>query len=147
MSPLAHLEVEISTKGVLMGSLEGPTAIMWGGIVCIVLIGNYFSYKRRASRDRLLEKFAEHGQPLPPWLMAELGNRQDRNPFTSSFILLGVGIAVALFFWALAGAGGRFVGEAGVPNWLPVLGVFPFLVGVAKLLGAIADRRLEKPEK
>jgi hypothetical protein len=120
---------------------------MWFGIVCIVLIGNYFSYKRRASRDRMLEKFAEHGQPLPPQLLAELGNRQDRNPFTVAFVIMAVGVAVALFFWALAGAGGRFVGEAGVPHWLPVLGVFPFLVGLAKLLGAFADRRLEKSEK
>ena len=127
-----------------MGSFWLPTAIsiVWGGIVCIVLIGNYFGYKRRASRDRLLEKLAEHGQALPP---DAFGDRQDRNPFTISFILMSVGIATALFFWALAGGGGRFAGEPGVPVWLPVFGVFPFLVGVARLLGALADRR--KPEK
>ena len=133
-----------------MESLEGPTAVLWIGIICIVLIGNYFSYKRRASRDRMLEKFAEHGQPLPPWLMSELGDRQDRNPFTSAFVLIAAGVAVALFFWAMTGGAG-FKGEPGVPNWLPALGVFPFLIGVAKLFGAFADRRTEdrrteKPE-
>jgi len=127
-----------------MESFWGPTLVLWLGIVCIVLIGNYFSYKRRASRDRMLEKLAEHGHALPPELFYD---QRDRNPFTSSFILLGVGIAIGLFFWALTGAGGRFAGEAGVPHWLPVFGVFPFLVGVAKLLGAFADRRTEKPEK
>jgi hypothetical protein len=127
-----------------MGSFWWPTVVMWVGIVCIVLIGNYFAYKRRASRDRLLEKLAEHGQPLPADLF---GDRQDRNPFTVAFVLMSAGISVGLFFWALAGAGGRFAGEAGVPHWLPVLGVFPFLVGVARLLGAFADRRAEKPEK
>jgi len=130
-----------------MESLEGPTAVLWIGIICIVLIGNYFAYKRRASRDRMLEKFAEHGQPLPPALMAELGGGQDRNPFTSAFILMSVGISIALFFWAMTGGGGLFGGEPGVPSWLPVFGVFPFLIGLAKLLGAIADRRGEKPEK
>lgn len=135
-------------KGVVMGAFDwGDTTTLWTAVICIVLIGNYFGYKRRASRDRMLEKFAEHGQPLPPWLMAELGDRQDRNPFTSAFVLIAAGVAVALFFLAMTGGGEWFTAEKGVPNWLPALGVFPFLVGVAKLLGAIADRRGEKPEK
>lgn len=127
-----------------MESFAVPSAVaaMWAGIVCIVLIGNYFAYKRRASRDRLLEKLAEHGQPLPPDAFAD---RQERNPFTSAFTLISVGVALALFFWAMTGGGGRFTGEAGVPDWLPVLGAFPFLIGVARLVGALADRR--KPEK
>jgi hypothetical protein len=127
-----------------MGSLWWPTAVMWFGIVCIVLIGNYFNYKRRASRDRMLEKFAEHGQAPPLDLFRD---QQDRNPFTSAFILIGAGIAVALFFWAMTGGGGWFTAEPGVPNWLPALGAFPLLVGVAKLFGAFADRRTEKPEQ
>ena len=127
-----------------MGSFWLPTAIsiVWGGIVCIVLIGNYFGYKRRASRDRLLEKLAEHGQALPP---DAFGDSTDRNPLTTAFTLMSVGVAVALFFWAMAGGGGRFAGDAGVPQWLPVLGAFPFLMGAARLFGALADRR--KPDK
>ena len=127
-----------------MESFAAASAVtaMWAGIVCIVLIGNYFSYKRRASRDRLLEKLVEHGQALPP---DAFGNRQDRNPFTIAFMLMSVGVAIALFFWALAGGGGRFTGEPGVPVWLPVFGAFPFLIGLARLFGALADRR--KPEK
>ena len=119
-----------------MGSLWLPTAVMWAGVIGIVLIGNYFGYKRRASRDRLLEKLAEQGQPLPPDAFGG-----DRNPFTAAFILMSVGLSAALFFWAMTGGGGRFTGEPGVPNWLPVLGCFPFLLGVAKLFGAFADRR------
>jgi len=135
---LPHLWVENSKKGYARGSLWVPTAVLWAGVVCIVLIGNYFSYKRRESRDRLLEKLAERGQPLPPNAFAEW---RDRNSFTSSFILISMGVAVALFFWALSGGGGRFTGEAGVPDWLPVLGVFPILIGIARLAGALADRR------
>ena len=133
-------------KGFSMESLEGPTAVLWIGIICIVLIGNYFNYRKRASRDRMLEKFAEHGQSLPPALIAELGGGPDRNPFTSAFILMSVGISIALFFWAMTGGSALFRGEPGVPNWLSALGAFPFLIGVAKLLGAIAERRARPPE-
>ena len=119
-----------------------PT-VMWTGIICIVLIGNYFGYKRRASRDRMLEKLAEHGQTLPPDAFRD---RHDRNPFTTAFVLIAAGIALALFFWAMTGGGGLFKGEAGVPNWLPSLGLFPFLVGIALLLGALADRRNQRPD-
>lgn len=119
-------------------------AVMWIGIVLIVLIGHYFGYKRRESRDRMLEKIAEHGQSLSPAVTAELLSEGKDRKITVSFILIGIGIALALFFWGMAGGSGLFTGEPGVPNWLPAIGLFPFAVGVAKLFGALADRRSEE---
>ena len=133
------------------GFTERYALIFWAAIVLIVYIGNYFGYKRRESRDRLLEKLVEQGQSLPPPVLAELlgslRGRNDPNSFAFNFVLMGAGIAIALFFWAMTGGSGLFRGEPGVPNWLPAIGAFPFLVGAARLLGTLADRRPEKPEK
>jgi hypothetical protein len=136
-----------------MGAIDWPSmgTIFWTAIVFIVWIGNYFNYKRRASRDRALEKLVEHGQSLPPSampeLLASLREQDDGNPFTVGFVLIGIGVALALFFWAMAGGGGLFAGEPDVPKWLPAVGLFPFVVGIAKLLGTVADRRSEWDRK
>ena len=129
-----------------MGTIDWPSmgTIFWTAIVFIVWIGNYFNYKRRASRDRMIEKLAEHGQTaMLPQLLESLGEQSERNSFTIGFVLIGAGVALALFFWAMTGGGGLVAGEQGVPKWLPAVGLFPFVVGFAKLLGTMADRRSE----
>jgi hypothetical protein len=62
-----------------------------------------------------------------------------RNPTQSGIFLMCVGIALAIFFWAMGGGGDFFVGDH-MPNWLPVIGIFPFMVGLARLLGGMFDR-------
>jgi len=122
------------------------SVIFWGAIVLFVLISNYFRYKTRSSQHRMLEKLAEKGQTLSPELLGRLGNgngHTEQNPVGSAIILMFIGIAIAVFFWALGGGGNFFNGEH-VPNWLPVLGIFPFAIGLGKLVGLIFEKRPPK---
>ena len=43
----------------------------------------------------------------------------------------------------MSGGGGLFHG-IGTPSWLPVVGIFPFMIGLARLLGGFTDRRPPK---
>jgi predicted anti-sigma-YlaC factor YlaD len=114
--------------------------VFWAAIAVIVVAGTFFSYRTQASHHRMLEKLAEKGQPIPPELLT--GGREYRryrNPIQSGIFLMCVGIALAVFFWAMGGGGDFFVGDH-MPNWLPVIGIFPFMVGLARLLGGMFDR-------
>jgi predicted anti-sigma-YlaC factor YlaD len=124
---------------------ESPI-IFWSAIVAIVIITNYFSHKNLASRHRMMETLAEKGQPIPPELLArgrEYYHYRDRSPIQSGIFLMCIGIALAVFFWAMGG-GGNLVDGDHVPNWLPVIGIFPFMVGLARFLGGFFDRPRDK---
>jgi len=117
------------------------TVIFWGAIVLIVVVANYFSYKSQSSRHRMMETLAEKGQPIPPDLM--VGGREryrDRSPIQSGIFLMCIGIALAVFFWAMTGGGNYFDGDR-MPSWLPFVGIFPFMVGLARFLGGLFERR------
>ena len=121
------------------------TAIFWGAIVLIVLVNGYFSYKNQQSRHRMMETLAEKGQPIPPEYVA--GGRdyyRYRSPIQSGIFMMCIGIALAVFFWAMEGGGNFFDGDR-VPNWLPVVGIFPFMVGLARFLGGLFDRPRDPP--
>lgn len=122
--------------------------IFWGAIVLIVFCSSFFSYRNRASRHRLIETYVQKGQPVPPELLGSNGNggdtdRHGRTPIQSGIFLMCIGVALAIFFWALGGGGDFFQGEH-VPNWLPVIGIFPFMVGLARILGTIGVGRSSK---
>jgi hypothetical protein len=117
------------------------TVVFWGAIVLFVLIGSYFKYKTRTSEHRMLETLAEKGQSLTPEMLSRLGNgHRDRTSVSGAIILMFIGIAIAVFFWAMGGGGALFEGEH-VPNWLPVIGIFPFAIGLGRLIGMIFERR------
>jgi hypothetical protein len=119
--------------------------IFWGAIVLIVFFSCFFSYRSRASRHRLMETLAAKGQPIPPELL-ENGDRHyryERSPVQSGILLMCIGIALAVFFWALGGGGNFFEGEH-IPNWLPAVGIFPFMIGLARVLGSIGMSRSPK---
>ena len=116
--------------------------IFWAAIAIIVVAVSFFSYRAQASHHRMLEKLAEKGQPIPPELLAGGGrdNPRYRSPIQSGVTLMCIGIALAIFFWAMGGGGAIFDGDR-MPNWLPVIGIFPFMIGLARLLGGMFDRR------
>ena len=125
-------------------SFMGASVVFWGAIVLFVLIGSYFKYKTRSSQHRMMERLAEKGQTLSPELLSSLGNGHgDRNSVSGAIILMFIGIAIAVFFWAMGGGGYLFEGEH-IPNWLPVIGIFPFAIGLGRLIGMIFERKPRK---
>ena len=128
---------------------QDSTLIFWGAIVLIVVVSNFFSYRAQASRHRMMETLAEKGQPIPPEYIAGRGGDdyyryRYRNPIQSGIFLMCIGIALAVFFWAMTGGGAPIDQYGHMPSWLPVVGVFPFMVGLARFLGGLFDRPRDK---
>jgi len=117
------------------------TIIFWAAIVLIVFFTSYFNYRSRASRHRLIETMVEKGQPVPPELLAPNGDHYGRShsPLQVGIFMMCIGVALAVFFWALSGSG--FGGDREVPTWLAAVGIFPFMVGLARLLGWFSERK------
>ena len=122
---------------------EMYSMVFWGAIVCFVLIGSYFRFKTRESEHRMLERLAEKGQSISPDLLANIGRDDGHRPgsITGALVLMFIGIGVAFMLWSMGGAGGFFHGDAGTPDWLPTVGLIPFLIGVALLIGRLFERR------
>lgn len=122
------------------------TLILVLGVVVIVFMTQFFSYRERASRHRVIETLAEKGQPIPPELLTSGRHSLDsryNNPIQSGIFMMCVGVALAVFLWAMNGGGNFFDGEH-VPNWLPFVGIFPFMVGLARVIAGIVERRPTK---
>lgn len=123
-----------------------PLVIIWAAIIILVFIGSFFSYLNRRNKYRLLETLAEKGQTLSPELLANIAgngrsnNRDDRGPIAQGIFLMCVGVALAVFFWAMQG-GGIPLTEG---RWLAVIGIFPFMVGLARLLGGMVGKNPSK---
>ena len=122
------------------------TIIFWSAIVIIVVVGNYFRYRSQASRHRVIETMVQKGQPVPPELLAGRDRYSYRyySPIQSGIFLMCIGVALAVFFWAMTGGGNLIDGNDRIPNWLPVIGIFPFMVGLARFLGGLFDRPRDK---
>ncbi len=125
-------------------------AIFWIAIAVMSVAGAFFSHRSRVAKYKMMETLAEKGQSLPPGLTPELleavsKGEQRSNPVQTGITLVCVGIAIAVFFWALGGGGNFFEGEQ-IPNWLPVIGIFPFMVGVAFLVGSFFNKPTTPPQ-
>ena len=127
----------------------GPVFIFWAAAVLIVFIVLFFVSINRRAKYRMLEKFAEKGQPIPPEFLrggrvdvGRDGDWRNGSPIASGITLMCTGIALALFFWAMQGWGNPFAGEH--IGWLPAIGLFPFMTGLARLLSAAFDRPRDK---
>jgi len=124
----------------------GPALVFWSAILLICFFTSLFGYLERNSRYRAIEKMVDKGQTVPPEMLGRYAGRYDRHvwqythPAASGIFLMCIGVAIAVFLWALQGGGNVIDGDH-VPNWLPVVGIFPFMVGLARLLGAAFDRR------
>jgi len=120
----------------------GVVAIFWIAVVLIVFFGSFFSYRERVSRHRMIETLAEKGQPIPPEYFARSRRYYGRygSPIGSGIYLMCVGVALFVFLWAMTGGGYPFDTEFGSHNWLPFVAVFPFMVGVGRVLAGLFDR-------
>ena len=120
----------------------GVIAIFWIAVVAIVFFGSFFSYRERVSRYRMIETLAERGQPIPPEYFIRSRRYYGRygSSVGSGIYLMCVGVALFVFLWAMTGGGYPFSTEFGSHNWLPFVAVFPFMVGVGRLLAGLFDR-------
>ena len=82
--------------------------IFWVAIAFIVAVSSFFSYRAQASHHRMIEKLAEKGQAVPPELLTGGRDRiRSRSPVQSGILLMCIGIALAVFFWAMGGGARR----------------------------------------
>jgi hypothetical protein len=122
---------------------NSPTSILtviFGSILLIIFTVLLFSYLSRRSKYQMIERLAEKGQQITPEMLAGItygGGKLDKNPITSGIFLMCIGVALAVFFWGLDGFQAPWNGG----DFLPVIGIFPFMVGLARVLGARAERR------
>jgi hypothetical protein len=135
------------------------SAIFWGAIVLIVLITNFFGYRERASRHRAIERLAEKGQPIPPELLSGNGRGYGDGPrswrrysLSGGIYMMCVGVALFVFLWAMTtGDLNAFFGDGndvhwGGPGWLPFVGIFPFMIGLSRVLAYLFDRPRTPPQ-
>jgi hypothetical protein len=132
------------------------TAIFWGAIVLIVFVSNFFGYRERTSRHRMIEKLAEKGQPIPPELLSGNGNGRyydgggyrggwHRYSLAGGIYLMCIGAALFVFLWAMTTGnfnslfGDGDMGGSG-PGWLPFVAIFPFMIGFSRVLAHFFDR-------
>lgn len=121
-----------------------PVLISWVGIVLIVFMVFVFVHMGRRAKYRVLEKLAEKGQTLSPEILRSLSGdnggrnndwKNEGNPMASGITLMCIGVALAIFFWAMQGFGNPFIGEH--IGWLPAIGIFPFMTGLARVLSVV----------
>jgi hypothetical protein len=137
------------------------SAIFWGAIVLIVLITNFFGYLQRSGRYRAIEKLAEKGLPIPPELLTGNGRGyygDDRRGWrryslSGGIYMMCVGVALFLFLWAMTTGDFNtfFGGNSGDfrysgPGWLPFVGIFPFMIGLSRVLAYLFDRPRTPPQ-
>lgn len=138
------------------------TAIFWGAIVLIVFLSNFFGYRERTSRHRMIEKLAEKGQPIPPELLNGNGNGRyydggyrggwHRYSLAGGIYMMCVGVALFVFLWAMTTGdfNGFFGGDNDFhwsgPGWLPFVGIFPFMIGFSRVLAYFFDRPRNPPQ-
>ena len=128
-----------------MGSFQiHPLIIIWAAILLLIFIVMFFNYLTKRSKYRMIERLAEKGQTLTPEMLSGITNgsrgRGDKNPVTSGITLMCIGIALTIFFWATTDFQNLLTGGA-MPT---AIGVIPFMIGLARVIGARIDRHDDK---
>lgn len=112
---------------------DSDLIIIFGGVVAIIFIVNYFGYLNRRKKQQLIEKLIEKGQPLSSDLLDTItGTKPQAGGVGSAVSLILVGIALGTFLWAMTGYG--------VPSFLPFVGLFPIAIGLSRLIGLAFDK-------
>jgi len=121
--------------------------IFWGAIALIAIVSIVFRFMEQASRNKTLRILAEKGHPIPQEIFTSdpVSYHRTANSFRAGIILMCIGIALAFFFFAMTSGGGVFDGPIRGVNWLPAIGILPFMIGFALFIIAIFERRLPPP--
>jgi hypothetical protein len=120
--------------------------LFWVLVFAVPIVSIVMGSLSRMARYRALSKLAEQGKPIPPELMSsrdEHGGIVSRGTLRGGIVMICVGIGLAVFFWAMSGAGGLVhgVGHNEEMDWLPAIGAIPFMIGVGLVVSAAVDRR------
>lgn len=115
-------------------------AIAFWVVIAVVLVANgFFVYQVRMARYRVMQTLAEKDQPVP----LELFNGPRRTApvglMRAGIVLVFLGMALMAFFWSMTSQS-FFHGPIDNASWLPTLGLFPFMIGLALLLMAMFER-------
>jgi hypothetical protein len=121
-------------------------SVIFGSVIGIIFVVMLFQYLNRRSRYQTIERLVEKGQTLTPEMLEGLTNgngkgQANRSPMSSGIFLMCIGVALTIFFWATTDFQDLLHGGA-MPT---AIGVIPFMVGFARVLGAVFDRREPKP--
>jgi hypothetical protein len=117
--------------------------VIFGGVLGILFIIMLFQFLARRSRYRMIETLAERGQTLTPEMLAGItnsGGNGSKNPIVSGIFLMCIGFGLTIFFWATTGFQDLLHGGA-MPT---AIGIIPFMVGLARVLGAVFGGREPK---
>ncbi|HTP75715.1 MAG TPA: DUF6249 domain-containing protein [Rhizomicrobium sp.] len=115
-------------------------AIVFWSVIGFVLVANgYFVFQVRMARYRVMQTLADKGQPVPLDMFNGPKRAAPVGMMRGGIILVCIGIAFVIFFWSMT-ANSIFNGPIESAQWLPTLGLFPLLIGVALLLMAVFER-------
>jgi len=107
--------------------------VFWLVIGAIVIAGTYFRNAAQVSRNEVIKTLLEKGHPLPPELFKEGRPWDHRNFVAGGILLCGLGVAAAVFFWALTS--GLFGGPDNEhAKFLPFVSACPVCLGIACFL-------------
>ncbi|HEY1709791.1 MAG TPA: DUF6249 domain-containing protein [Rhizomicrobium sp.] len=120
--------------------------IFWGSIAIVAIAAIVFRFLELHSRNKTLQVLAEKGHPIPPEIFTSstINYHRTANSFRAGIILMALGIATAIFFYAMT-SDSIFAGPITGVNWLPALGVPPFMLGLALFIIAVLERRVPPP--
>src|ERR1700678_1204542 len=100
----------------------GPSALFWVVILIIVFITTFTGYLDRRNRYRVIEKMIDTGKTVPPEMLSRHQLPYDRHgwryqhPASSGIFLMCMGVAIAIFFWAMQG-GGELINDGEMNYW------------------------------
>lgn len=107
---------------------------VWGVTGVVAFAAIFFRYRATVNRDRTVQMLAEKGLAIPPELFRP---RRSGSGLRSGVYLMCIGVALIVFLWGVTfGINGKQV----VPMWIPVIGVFPLMIGVAMFAIALIER-------
>jgi hypothetical protein len=122
------------------------TLVFWSAIAAIAIVSIVFRFFEQHSRNKTLRILAEKGHTIPPEIFTSnpISYHRTANSFRAGILLMSIGIGAAIFFYAMT-SNSIFEGPIRGVNWLPALGVIPFMLGFALFLIAIIERRMPPP--